>query len=179
MEPVPLGDGLVVTGTSLRLAVWPDLESLWKLYNDIIAEGGFTGHLDPLPIEDRRAWLEEHMDVRHPLLVAEDPTGIVGYGSISPWRAGRRALDPTVEVSVYLAPRARSRGLGRLLLTEFVSRAKALGHGKMIAIVFDVNTGSLRLCESVGFQRWGHIPGSAMLATGPCGSVVMGLDLLV
>jgi len=163
---------------ALRPGSMADLEDLRTLYNDIIAEGGFTGHLDPLPIEDRRAWLEEHMDHRYPILVVEDASGIAGYGTISPWRAGRRALDPTVEVSIYLAPRARSMGLGRLLLREFVSRSKALGHGKMIAIVFDVNAGSLWLCESCGFGRWGHIPGSAMLATGPCGSVVMGLDLL-
>ena len=155
-----------------------DLESLWNLYNGIIIEGGFTGHLDPLPIEDRREWLQEHMDPRYPLLVVRDSSGLVGYGSISPWRAGRRALDPTVEVSIYLAPSARSKGIGGTLLTELVSKARALGHGKMIAIVFDINESSLKLCESRGFRRWGHIPDSAILASGRCGSVVMGLDLL-
>jgi L-amino acid N-acyltransferase YncA len=155
-----------------------DLEPLWRLYNDIVAEGGFTGHVDPLPIEDRREWLREHLDPRYPLVVVEDASGVVGYGSISPWRAGRRALDPTVEVSIYLNPGARSKGLGGALLTDLVSKGRLLGFGKMIAIIFDINQSSLKLCESRGFRRWGHIPGSAMLASGPCGSVVMGLDLL-
>lgn len=163
---------------NLRAGSRGDLEALWNLYNGIIAEGGFTGHLDPLPVEDRREWLEEHLDPRHPLLVVEDASGIAGYGTISPWRAGRRALDPTVEVSVYLAPRARSLGIGGRLLTELVAKARARGHGKMIAIVFDINEASLKLCESRGFRRWGHIPGSALLASGPCGSVLMGLDLV-
>ena len=165
-------------GFSLRPGCLDDLAPLWKLYNGIILEGGSTGHLDPLPIEDRRVWLDEHLDPRYPLLVVEDSTGIAGYGTISPWRAGRRALDPTVEVSIYLAGSARSRGLGKALLTEFVSLARDLGHGKMIAIVFDTNAASLGLCESAGFRRWGHIPGSAILPSGPCGSVLMGLDLL-
>jgi phosphinothricin acetyltransferase len=163
---------------SFRPGSSDDLVPLWKLYNEIIAEGGFTGHLDPLPIEDRREWLEEHRDPRHPLLVVGDSSGIVGYGTISPWRAGRRALDPTVEVSIYLAASARSRGIGKALLTELVSMAREIGHGKMIAIVFDINEASLGLCESVGFRRWGHIPDSAILASGRCASVVMGLDLL-
>jgi phosphinothricin acetyltransferase len=181
MEPFPLGDGLLVNlpaGCSLRPGCLDDLVPLWKLYNDVILEGGSTGHLDPLPIEDRREWLEEHMDPRYPMLVVEDSAGIAGYGTISPWRAGRRALDPTVEVSIYLAASARSMGIGRKLLTEFVSLARDLGHGKMIAIVFDTNAASLGLCESVGFERWGHIPDSAILPSGPCGSVVMGFDLL-
>ena len=147
---------------ALRSGYADDLHDLWRLYNGIVAEGSFTGHLDP----------------RFPLIVASDDLGIVGYATISPWREGRRALDGTVEASVFLAPRARGRGLGRKLLTEIVSKARALGHEKILAIVFDTNAASLGLLESLGFERWGHLPGTATLPTGRCGHFMLGFDLL-
>jgi phosphinothricin acetyltransferase len=155
-----------------------DLHALWALYNAIVAEGLFTGHLDPLPLSDRCQWLEEHMDPRFPLLVAHDAEGLAGYGTLSPWRAGRRALDGTVEASVFLAPRARGRGLGRTLLTEIVYKARAIGHEKVLAVVFDTNAASLGLLESLGFERWGHLPGTARLPAGRCGHFMLGFDLL-
>jgi phosphinothricin acetyltransferase len=163
---------------ALRSGYADDLHDLWRLYNGIVAEGSFTGHLDPLPLSDRRRWLEGHLDPRFPLIVASDDLGIVGYATISPWREGRRALDGTVEASVFLAPRARGRGLGRKLLTEIVSKARALGHEKILAIVFDTNAASLGLLESLGFERWGHLPGTATLPTGRCGHFMLGFDLL-
>lgn len=171
-------EGFGAHPVNIRLAIRSDLEPLRDLYNEIIAEGGFTGHLDPLTQEDRLEWFEEHQAKDFPLVVAQGAPGLEGYGSISPWRKGRRALDGTVEVSLYLGPISRGRGIGHALLSDLVGRAREAGHAKILAVVFDTNRPSLRLLEGFGFSRWGHLPDVVNLPTGRCGHVLLGLDLL-
>jgi len=46
----------------IRRATLADLESITVIYNEAILEGGFTGDLKPLSIENRRAWFFDHED---------------------------------------------------------------------------------------------------------------------
>jgi L-amino acid N-acyltransferase YncA len=59
------------------------------------------------------------------------------------------------ENSVYVAERARGRGIGRALLVELCARADALGIWTIQAGIFPENEASLRLHEGCGFRRVG------------------------
>jgi ribosomal protein S18 acetylase RimI-like enzyme len=62
-------------------------------------------------------------------------------------------------VSMYVAPDYRSRGIGRALLVEAISRAKRLPDLKQLLLgVVVTQTTAKRLYESLGFEVYGREP---------------------
>ncbi len=61
--------------------------------------------------------------------------------------------------SVYVAPEARGRGIGRALMVEALTRAAALsGLGQVILTVTAMNTAAVALYRSLGFTAYGMEP---------------------
>lgn|SRR6185312_1010129 len=88
-----------------------------------------------------------------PYVVAECDGRVAGYAYAGPYRT-RPAYRYTVEDSVYIAPDAVGRGLGRAALAEVIRRAADRGYRQMIAIIGDSgNHASIRLHEKTGFRR--------------------------
>jgi L-amino acid N-acyltransferase YncA len=94
-----------------------------------------------------------------PHLVAADPAGtVLGFAYASPYRA-RSAYRFSVEDSIYVAPDAVRRGIGRALLAGLVARCTALGYRQMVAVIGDsANAASIGLHERLGFDRVGLLP---------------------
>lgn len=90
----------------------------------------------------------------HEWLVAEDERGLLGYAYGSTHRA-REAYRFTVEVSAYLAERARGRGLGGVLYEALFERLVALGYRNAVAGVTMPNDPSVRFHERMGFTPVG------------------------
>jgi L-amino acid N-acyltransferase YncA len=90
---------------------------------------------------------------RLPYVVAESEGRVAGFAYAGPYRT-RPAYRYTVEDSVYIAPDAIGRGLGRAALSEVIRRAGGLGFRQMIAIIGDSgNHASIVLHEKLGFRR--------------------------
>jgi L-amino acid N-acyltransferase YncA len=88
-----------------------------------------------------------------PYLVAARAGVVRGFAYAGPFRP-RSAYRYTVEDSVYVAPDAVGQGFGRACLTEVIRRCTALGMRQMVAVIGDSgNSASIRLHESLGFQR--------------------------
>jgi phosphinothricin acetyltransferase len=98
-----------------------------------------------------------------PYLVAEladpgIPGGIAGYAYVGPYRP-RSAYRYSVEDSIYTAPEAQRRGVGRLLLDELIRRCTALGYRQMVAVIGDsANHGSIGVHEAAGFRKVAVLP---------------------
>jgi phosphinothricin acetyltransferase len=98
-----------------------------------------------------------------PYLVAEladpaIPDGIAGYAYAGAYRP-RSAYRYSVEDSIYTAPEAQRRGVGRMLLEELIDRCTALGYRQMIAVIGDsANYGSIGVHEAAGFKQVAHLP---------------------
>ncbi len=94
-----------------------------------------------------------------PYLVAASPQGaVLGYAYAAPYRA-RSAYRYSVEDSIYVAPEAGRRGVGRALLSELVRRCTAAGYRQMVAVIGDsANDASIGLHERLGFRRAGLLP---------------------
>jgi phosphinothricin acetyltransferase len=98
-----------------------------------------------------------------PYLVAEladppIPDGIAGYAYAGPYRP-RSAYRYSVEDSIYTAPEAQRRGVGRMLLDELIERCTALGYRQMLAVIGDsANYGSIGVHEAAGFKQVAHLP---------------------
>jgi phosphinothricin acetyltransferase len=93
-----------------------------------------------------------------PYLVATDRSRrVLGYAYAGPYRT-RSAYRHTVENSVYVAPAASRRGVGKRLLAALIARCEALGLRQMVAVIGDSgNAGSIGLHESLGFRRVGTL----------------------
>jgi L-amino acid N-acyltransferase YncA len=96
-------------------------------------------------------------DAGFPYILAEESAIILGFAYAGPYRT-RSAYRYTVEDSVYVAPEALGRGVGRALLSRVISRAEIMGKRQMVAIIGDpANAPSIRLHESLGFRRIGTL----------------------
>jgi phosphinothricin acetyltransferase len=79
-----------------------DLARLTEIYNHYVVTSAVTFDLEPLTVDQRAAWFEEHSETgRHRLLVADEDGLVVGYASTSRFRA-RAAYYTTVEASILL-----------------------------------------------------------------------------
>jgi phosphinothricin acetyltransferase len=112
-----------------------------------------TADTEPVTLESRLAWFAEHTGSR-PLWVALADDAIVGWLSFQSFY-GRPAYRATAEVSVYVAPDARRKGVGRELVSRAIAAGPALRLRTLVGFVFGHNAPSLALFEGLGFERWG------------------------
>jgi phosphinothricin acetyltransferase len=90
-----------------------------------------------------------------PWLVAEEAGEIVGYAYASAFRP-RPGYRYTAEDSVYVAPDAAGRGVGRALLSAVIGRCEAMGLRRMLAVIGDSgNAASIGLHRALGFELVG------------------------
>lgn len=90
-----------------------------------------------------------------PYLVAEDAGAVLGFAYAGPFRP-RAAYRYTVEDSVYVAPDAVGRGVGRAVLTQVLAACEALGVRQVMAVIGDSgNEASIGLHRALGFTPAG------------------------
>lgn len=93
-----------------------------------------------------------------PYLVAEDAGAVLGYAYAGPYRA-RPGYRFACEDSIYVAPDAARRGVGRALLSAVIARCEAMGLRLMVAVIGDSgNAASIGLHAMLGFERAGLLP---------------------
>jgi phosphinothricin acetyltransferase len=135
-----------------------DLPALVDIYNQSIPSQQSTGDTQPLRVEDRRGWFEEHRPEAHPIFVAEVEGQVAGWCSLSAYRPGRAALRYTAEISYYIALAYHRQGIGTALVRHTLAACPALQIRHLFAIVLEGNQASLSLLEKMGFEQWGYLP---------------------
>ena len=141
----------------IRNADERDLPAIVAIYNAAIPGRRATADVDPVSIEARRDWFGEHAPDRRPIWIAERGGEVAGWLSVGPFYR-RPAWDRTAEVSVYVHPAHRRRGIARDLLRHAVTSAPALGLTALVGLVFGHNAPSLALFRQAGFEVWGRMP---------------------
>jgi L-amino acid N-acyltransferase YncA len=148
--------------TLIRDAADADLAAIVAIYNAAVPARMATADTEPVTTESRVAWLRHHTRDRRPCWVA------VADGEVRAWLSfesfyGRPAYHATAELSVYVAPAHRRRGLGRRLLGQAIARAPKLGLRTVLGFIFAHNEPSVALFEAQGFARWANLPQVAEL----------------
>ena len=146
----------------IRNAVPADLASIVRIYNATIPSRMVTADTEPVAVESRRVWFEQHSASRRPLWVALEDGQMAGWLSFSSFY-GRPAYDHTCEISIYLDPQYHRRGMGSALLRRSIEHAPTIGVRTLLGFIFAHNTPSLRLVEKHGFAQWGYLPRVALL----------------
>ena len=141
---------------ALRDARPGDGPALQQIYGHHVLHGFGSFEEIPPAVEEMERRLAAVQEDGLPYLIAEAAGGrVLGFAYAGRYRP-RSAYRFTVEDSVYVAPDAAGRGIGRRLLAEVIARAEALGMRQMIAVIGDsANLGSIRLHERLGFTRAG------------------------
>jgi L-amino acid N-acyltransferase YncA len=155
-------NAMIAEEMKIRDAVPADLPAIVAIYNAAVATRLSTAQLDPVTVESRREWLNEHSPDRHPFWVMELDGQVAGWLTVKPF-IQRCAYSGTVELSVYVNEKFRRRGVGRSLLEEAIARAGNLEITAMVGLIFAHNEPSLRLFQRAGFERWGLLPRVALL----------------
>jgi len=106
----------------VRPAVPADLARLTEIYNHYVLTSPVTFDLEPLTVEQRSLWFQEHSKSdRHRILVADEEGIVIGYATTSQFRE-RAAYNTTVEASIYCAPDALGRGLAGRSIADCLPR---------------------------------------------------------
>ena len=162
----------------LRPAKPADLAAITDIYRDAVLHGTATYEIDaPDQEEMSRRFLAITAD-GFPYIVAEIDGRVVGYAYASYFRT-RPAYWWSVEDSIYIAPAAKGRGLGKLLLGQLIKDCTALGFRQFIAVIGDGHdaSASVRLHTRAGFKHSGTIRASGFKHGRWLDTVLMQLDM--
>jgi phosphinothricin acetyltransferase len=162
-----------------RNARQADLAAIVAIYNSTVASREVTADLEPVTVASRGRWFDEHDPASRPLWVIEDEAGqqILGWLSFSNFY-GRPAYRHTAEISIYLAPEARGRGLGTFLLARAIEHAPQIQVRTLLGFIFGHNRASLALFKRHGFENWAHLPAVAELEGVERDLVILGRRIL-
>lgn len=132
-----------------------DLPAIQGIYAHHVRHGTASFEEDVPDLAEMTRRHAETVSRGLPYVVVEQNGLVVGYAYAVPYRQ-RSAYRYTVEDSVYVAPDAVRRGVGRAALAAIVERATSLGYRQMIAVIGDsANEPSIRLHDAVGFTHAG------------------------
>jgi len=123
----------------------------WRAVKAIFAEGIATGQAT----FETEAPSWEHWNGAHfGGLVAEEDGEVVGWTALTPYSA-RACYAGVAEESVYVAERARGRGVGGALLGSLIDQSERNGIWTLLAGVFPGNRASVTLHLGAGFRPVG------------------------
>jgi len=146
-----------------RNATQKDLKIIVEIYNSTISSGMVTADTEPVTVESRQKWFEEHTSDKRPLWIIENSDNdIIGWVSFQSFY-GRPAYDATAEISIYLDTQQRGKGLGKEILQYCIDNAPRLGIKTLLGFIFSHNEQSLKLFRHFGFEDWATLPGVALL----------------
>lgn len=134
----------------IRPATTEDIPALLAIWNPEIRNSATTFNSVEKTDADMRAMLIEKADAGFAFLVAEEAGAVVGFAYYSQFRGGT-GYSRCMEHSVYLAPEAKGRGIGRALMTEIEDHARSIGAHTIFAGVSADNPAGVAFHESVGY----------------------------
>lgn len=162
----------------IRSARPADLTVITEIYRDAVLHGTATYEIDPPDYEEMVRRFHAITAEGFPYIVSEIDGKVAGYAYASYFRT-RPAYWWTVEDSIYIAPEAKGRGLGKALLKQLIVDCTALGFRQFIAVIGDGhdNSASVKLHASSGFKYSGTIKSSGFKHGRWLDTVLMQLDM--
>ena len=141
--------------TKIRPSHDSDITEITAIYAHHVLHGTGTFETTPPSEQDMASRRADVLSKGLPYLVIETADGVLGFAYCN-WFKPRPAYQFSAEDSIYLAPAAAGKGMGRLLLEELMALAERAGVRKLIAVIGDsANLGSVGVHQACGFQPVG------------------------
>jgi phosphinothricin acetyltransferase len=139
----------------IRAAILADVPRLTEIYNHYVIHTPVTFDLEPYTAERRMEWFAQFAPTgRHRLLVAEQDGIVMGYGGTTRFRA-KAAYDTTMETTIYTAPEAVGKGIGKKLYAALFETLAGENVHRFVGGFTLPNVGSQKLHEYFGFKNVG------------------------
>jgi phosphinothricin acetyltransferase len=139
----------------VRAAIRADLPRLTEIYNHYVIHTPVTFDVETYTVERRESWFQQFSATgRYRLLVAEDAGLVIGYAGTTRFRP-KAAYETTVETTVYCAPDALGKGIGRQLYQALFEDLKGEDIHRFVAGYALPNPGSAALHAHFGFKLVG------------------------
>ena len=169
----------------VRAATETDLPAILAIYNHAVLHGTATAEYEPVSLESYQKKFAYRQAHNLPWLVAIEPAltsspsplvegeteretvhgerGAMEAGRVVGWSAlsfyhERIGYRFTVENSVYVAPDAQGKGVGKALLAPLIEAARERGFHVIVASIDSANEASRRLHARFGFVEGGCLP---------------------
>ena len=142
----------------IRTALPEDAGALAEIYGHACLHGSGTFEEEPPSPDEMASRLASVTGRGLPYLIVGLEGRAAGLAYAAPFRL-RAAYRYTVEDSVYIAPWAKGRGVGKAALTAVIAACEKLGLRQMMAVIGGSdNAGSIALHRSLGFEQKGVMP---------------------
>ena len=138
----------------IRTATENDLGEILDIYNDAILNTTSVYNYLPHTLEMRKEWFQQKQKDGFPVLVAEQNRMVIGFSTYGHFRAWA-AYKYSVEVSVYIHPEHRGKGIAKLLYPPLIEKAKEQQLHALMAGIDASNIASIKLHEQFGFKTVG------------------------
>jgi phosphinothricin acetyltransferase len=141
---------------TISAAARAQLPEIRDIYNEVIRNSTAVFSDQEVTLENREQWFEAKLTDGFPVLVAADPSGVVGFGTFGPFRTwpGYRY---SVEHTVHVRADCRGRGVGRALVQALLQEAARMQLHVMVAGIDAQNVTSISLHEKLGFETVGEL----------------------
>jgi L-amino acid N-acyltransferase YncA len=141
----------------IRPARLVDIPAITRIYAQAVLQGTATFELEPPDEAEMTGRMQALLGGNFPYFVAEVDGTVAGYAYASLYRT-RPAYRFTVEDSVYVAPNAHRRGVGKALLLKLIESCTVLGYRQMIAVIGDsAQAASIGVHKACGFEPAGNL----------------------
>jgi len=140
---------------SIRPANFADIPAITRIYDHAVQHGTASFELTPPDEAEMERRMTALLDGGFPYLTAENGGELLGYAYAGHYRT-RPAYRFSVEDSIYVAPQAQRRGVGRALLDRLIVESESRGFRQMLAVIGDsANAASIELHRVAGFRTVG------------------------
>ncbi|NKB78487.1 N-acetyltransferase [Ochrobactrum daejeonense] len=97
-----------------------DIDTITAIYTDAVLTGAGSYEIEPPTLDAMRQRFRDFVEQGFPILVAEEEGRVLGYAYASYFRA-RPAYRWLAEDSIYIAPEAKGKGIGKLCCASLSS----------------------------------------------------------
>ena len=134
----------------IRFAKESDIPAILDIYGPYVLNTAVSFEYSVPTLEEFTARFRG-ITAQFPWLVWEENGRVLGYayGSLP---FGRAAYRWCASASIYLAPDAQRKGIGKQLYTGLEKLLRAQGYRKLYALITSDNPGSLRFHEAMGYR---------------------------
>ena len=146
----------------IRPATAVDIPSITAITNALLSTTTYEWRETPYSSDERREWLRDQEKAGRPVLVADDGGEVVGWTSYGDFTRFDTPTGLPVhgQSSIHVATSHWGRGVGRLLMTGLIDRARSDGRRVMVAAVDSSNGRAIEFHARLGLGRWPGCRGS-------------------
>ena len=151
-------------------------DAVVSIMNQGIA-GQCNAYIELLDEQAGREWFKILMKNAIAFWVLELEGEVAGWGTLTPYRKGRPALDQCAEITFYVHEDFRKRGVASELISALHHSAIENRIAHLIAILLEDNEPSKNILAKHGYRQWGLLPDIAHFPDKSVGHLYMGLSI--